>query len=194
MNSKKNASWIRPLTCAAIGLGVGAILGGGKLVRVYDWQTEWTIDAPLATVYQVMTRPEEQYRWWPSMRVARVEPIAGIPDGRTIEYRVQQAASVARLVPPFKIIAVTSDIEKERRLRSVVNGDLVGVLETLLYARPQGGTRIIYHWYVRVPNPVLNLLGFLFASMFKASHDHVMQEGEAGLQRYCKTQLGETAR
>ena len=194
MNSKKNASWIRPLTCAAIGLGVGAVLGGGKLVRTYDWHTEWTIDAPLATVYSVMTKPEEQHKWWPSMRVARVEPIAGIPDGRTIEYRVQQAASVARLVRPFKIISVTRDIEKERRLRSVVSGDLVGVLETLLYARPQGGTSIVFHWYVRVPNPVLNLLGFLFASMFKASHDHVMQEGETGLQRYCKTQLSEIAR
>ena len=191
MNSKQNASWIRPLTFAAIGLGVGAVLGGGKLVRVYDWQTEWTIDAPLSTVYQVMTKPEEQHKWWPSMQVARVEPIAGIPDGRTIEYRVQQAASVARLVPPFKIISVTSDIEKERRLRSVVSGDLVGVLETLLYARPDGGTRIVYHWYVRVPTPLLNLLGFLFASMFKASHDHVMQEGEAGLRQYCKMQFGE---
>src|ERR1700693_5790658 len=111
MNRKKNASWIRPLTFAAIGLGVGAVLGGGKLVRVYDWQTEWMVDAPLSTVYSVMTKPEEQHQWWPSLHVARVEPIAGVPDGRTIEYRVQQAASVARLVPPFKIISVTSDIE-----------------------------------------------------------------------------------
>lgn len=185
MSRDKKTNWIRPLTLAALGFGAGAIFGGGKLVRVYDWQTEWTIDAPLSTVYKVLTTPEEQDKWWPSMRVYRVTPLADIPDGRTIEYRVQQAQSVARFVPPFKITGVTADIEKERRLRTVVTGDLVGVLETLLYSRADGGTSIVYHWYVRVHNPVLNVLGFVFAPMFQASHDHVMKEGEAGLKRYC---------
>ena len=185
MSREKNTNWIRPLTMAALGFAAGAIVGGGKLVRVYDWQTEWIIDAPLSTVYKVLSTPEEQDKWWPSMKVYRVTPLAGIPDGRKIEYRVQQAQSVARLVPPFKIIGVTAEIEKERRLRTVVTGDLVGVLETLLYSRPDGGTRIVYHWYVRVHNPVLNALGFLFEPMFRASHNHVMEEGEAGLQRYC---------
>ena len=185
MSRDKNTNWIPPLVLAALGFGAGAIFGGGKLVRVYDWQTEWTIDAPPSLVYKVLTTPEEQDKWWPSMRVHRVTPLADIPDGRTIEYRVQQAQSVARLIPPFKIIGVTADIEKERRLRTVVTGDLVGVLETFLYSRADGGTRIVYHWYVRVQNPVLNVLGFVFAPMFRASHDHVMKEGEAGLQRYC---------
>lgn len=185
MSRHKNTHWVRPLALAALGFGAGAIFGGGKLVRVYDWQTEWTIDAPLASVYQVLSTPQEQEKWWPSMRVHRVTPLADIPDGRIIDYRVQQAQSVARLVPPFKITAVTADIEKERRLRTVVSGDLVGVLETLLYSRPEGGTRIVYHWYVRVQHPVLNVLGFLFAPLFRASHDHVMREGEAGLRRYC---------
>ncbi len=184
MSRDKHTNWIRPLALAALGFGAGAIFGGGKLVRVYDWQTEWTIDAPLSTVYKVLTTPEEQDKWWPSMRVYRVTPLADIPDGRMIEYRVQQARSVARLIPPFKITGVTADIEKEHRLRTVVTGDLVGVLETLLYSRPDGGTRIVYHWYVRVHNPVLNILGFVFEPMFRASHDHVMKEGEAGLQRY----------
>ncbi len=186
MSRDKKTNWLRPLTLAALGFGAGAIFGGGKLVRVYDWQTEWTIDAPLSFVYKVLTTPEEQDKWWPSMRVHRVTPLADIPDGRTIEYRLQQAQSVARLIPPFKIIGVTADIEKERRLRTVVTGDLVGVLETFLYSRADGGTRIVYQWYVRVQNPMLNVLGFVFAPMFRASHDHVMKEGEAGLQRYCK--------
>ncbi len=185
MSRDKHSSWMRSLALAALGFGAGAIFGGGRFVRVYDWETEWLIDAPLATVYQVLTTPEEQDRWWPSMKVHRVSPLAGIPDGRQIEYRVQQAQSVARLVPPFKITGVTAEIEKERRLRTVVSGDLVGVLETLLYSRADGGTRIVYHWYVRVHNPLLNALGFVFEPMFRASHDHVMEEGEAGLQRYC---------
>jgi hypothetical protein len=36
---------------------------------------------------------------------------------------------------------------------------------------------------VRIPW-VLNVLGFVFEPTFRASHDHVMKEGEAGLQRY----------
>src|SRR3989442_15958044 len=90
MSRRKNTTWIRPLALATLGFGAGAIFGGGKLVRVYDWRTEWTIDAPLSTVYQVLMTPEEQEKWWPSMRVFRVTPLADIPNGRTIEYRVQQ--------------------------------------------------------------------------------------------------------
>jgi uncharacterized membrane protein YoaK (UPF0700 family) len=58
MSKEKNTNWIRSLTFAALGFGVGAIIGGGKLVRVYDWETEWNIDAPLSTVYKVLTTPE----------------------------------------------------------------------------------------------------------------------------------------
>jgi uncharacterized protein YndB with AHSA1/START domain len=180
-----NINWIVVLVSAVLGFSVGAIFGGGRLVRIYDWETEWMIDAPLPVVYKVLTTPEEQSKWWPSMQVAHVAPLADNPDGRIIEYRVRQAQSVARLVPPFKITGVTADIEKEHRLRTVVTGDLVGVLETLLYSRPNGGTKIVYHWYVRVHQPVLNALGFILTPMFQASHDHVMQEGEAGLRHYC---------
>lgn len=178
--------WRRAIPYVALGFAAGAIFGGGKLVRVYDWETEWLVDAPLPVVHKILTTPEEQYRWWPSMKVHRVTPFGGPGDGYRIEYRVQQAPEVARFAPPFKIIATTTDIEKERRLRTVVTGDLVGILETLLYSRAEGGTRVFYHWYVRVQNPVLNVLGFLFEPLFRASHDHVMNEGEAGLQQYCR--------
>jgi hypothetical protein len=45
MSTDKHTNWIRPLALAALGFGAGAIFGGGKLVRAYDWQTAWTIDA-----------------------------------------------------------------------------------------------------------------------------------------------------
>src|SRR5215472_5360783 len=184
MSRNLNTNGILALASAIIGFSAGAVFGGGKLVCAYDWQTEWMIDAPLSFVYKVLTTPEEQGKWWPSMQVAYVASLPDNSDGRIIKYRVKQAQSVARLVPPFKITGITADIEREHRLRTVVTGDLVGVLETLLYDRPDGGTRIVYHWYVRVYNPVLNAVGFFSAPMFRASHDHVMKEGEAGLRRY----------
>lgn len=171
---------------AVVGLGVGLLIGGSRLVRVYEWDTEWQIDAPLSDVYRVMTTPHDQQKWWPSMQVAQVTEHSDGRPGGTIVYHVKQAQSVARFMPPFVIRAVTEDVEPERRTRSVVDGDLIGVLDTLFYARPDGGTRIRYHWYVRVRNPLLNFSGFFFTSVFRASHDHVMDEGEQGLQHYMR--------
>ena len=177
------------LAGAAVGFAAGAIFGGGRLVRIFDWTTEWNVDAPRSEVYRILTTPEEQYQWWPSTVVERVEPHTNEVLGRTITYRVLQAPSVRRIAPPFMLTARTSDVEREHRIRAVVTGDLAGVLETLLYDRPDGATRIIYHWYTRVTNPLMNALGFVLTPVFRASHDHVMREGEAGLQAYCAAQL-----
>lgn len=180
-----------PLAGAAVGFAVGAIVGGGKLVRIFDWTTEWNVDAPRSEVFRVLNTPEEQHHWWPSMIVENVEPLPDKPDGRIITYRVLQAPSVRRIAPPFILYSRTDDVDHARRARSVVTGDLAGVLETLLYDRPDGGTRIVYHWYTRVTNPLLNAFGFLMTPMYRASHDHVMQEGEAGLRQYLAARLGQ---
>jgi uncharacterized protein YndB with AHSA1/START domain len=177
--------WILPLAGAAAGLAVGAIIGGGKLVRIYDWTTEWNIDAPRAEVFRILNSPDDQANWWPSMVVESAEPMPEMPEGQIVTIRVLQAPSVRRLAPPFILVTKTSAIEQDRRTRVVVTGDLAGVLDTLLYDRPDGGTRVVYHWYTRVTNPLMNFMGFFLAPMFRASHDHVMREGEEGLRAYC---------
>jgi uncharacterized protein YndB with AHSA1/START domain len=192
-NSGRWKRFIGPLAGAAVGFAVGAIVGGGKLVRIYDWTTEWTIDAPRDEVFRVLSTPEEQRHWWPSMVVECVEPLPDNPDGRIITYRVLQAPSVRRIAPPFILVSTTADVEHDRRTRAVVTGDLAGVLDTLLYDRPDGGTRIVYHWYTRVTNPVMNALGFVMTPVFRASHDHVMREGEAGLRAYLAARKGPSA-
>jgi uncharacterized protein YndB with AHSA1/START domain len=178
------SGWLAALAGAAVGGAVGAVIGGGRLVRTYDWSTDWQVDAPPAEVFAVLTTPEEQHNWWPSMQVRSVAKLPDNPDGRVIVYAVRQASSVARLAPPFIIHCVTAEVERERRWRTVVTGDLVGVLETLMYPRADGGTRISFRWYVRVSKPIFNLLGFFAEPFFRASHDHVMTEGEGGLRRY----------
>ena len=192
-NSGRWKRFVGPLAGAAVGFAVGAIVGGGRLVRIYDWTTEWTIDAPRDEVFRVLSTPEEQRHWWPSMVVERVEPLPDNPDGRIITYRVLQAPSVRRIAPPFILVSTIADVEHDRRTRAVVTGDLAGVLDTLLYDQPDGGTRIVYHWYTRVTNPVMNALGFVMTPVFRASHDHVMREGEAGLRAYLAARTGQAA-
>lgn len=172
--------WWPALVGAAAGMGAGVVIGGGLAPRIYDWTTEWNIDAPLAEVYEAMSRSENSF--WPSMRIARIVPDRRAVDGRAIHYQVKQAASVARFAPPFHIVSRMTEIEELRRWRQVVTGDLAGTLETHFFTRPDGGTRIVYNWYVRVTNPLFNLAGYFVEPVFRASHDHVMREGEAGLR------------
>jgi hypothetical protein len=45
---------------------------------------------------------------------------------------------------------------------------------------------VAFNWYVRVTNPVLNLLGYFAGRAYRHSHDSVMREGESGLRDYCR--------
>ncbi len=102
--------------------------------------------------------------------------------GSRADFSVHQAPEVARLAPPFRIHCLYTDVEPERRLREVVTGDLSGVLETLYGQDPNGtATRVTFNWYVRVTNPVLNLLGYVAERVYRHSHDSVMKASESGL-------------
>ena len=113
--------------------------------------------------------------------------------GSSVSFKVHQASEVARFTPPFRIRCVYTDVEPNRRLREVVTGDLSGVLETL-FREDLGrtGTYITFNWYVRVTNPVLNMLGYLIEGVYRHSHDSVMKAGEIGLRDYCALK-GETS-
>jgi hypothetical protein len=43
--SRKNGLG-RPVVAGAVGVGIGLVLGN-RLVKTYDWRTEWLIPAPL---------------------------------------------------------------------------------------------------------------------------------------------------
>jgi uncharacterized protein YndB with AHSA1/START domain len=166
-----------------LGLGIGLLLGG-RLVKTYDWRTEWTIPAPLPVVHEAMTSRSAVREWWPPMELVEDGGGDELRAGSTVDFSVHQAPEVARLAPPFRIHCLYTDVEPERRLREAVTGDLTGVLETL-FEEVQGGTRVTFNWYVRLTNPVLNLLGYVAERLYRHSHDSVMRKGEEGLRRYC---------
>jgi hypothetical protein len=159
----------RQVVAGAVGVGIGLVLGN-RLVKSYDWRTEWFVPAPLPTVYEALTSRSAVRQWWPSMQLVDEGGGDELRAGSRVDFSVQQAPEVARLAPPFVIHCVYTDVEPERRLREVVTGDL---------------TRVTFTWYVRVTNPVLNLLGYVAERVYRHSHDTVMSEGEEGLRRYC---------
>jgi uncharacterized protein YndB with AHSA1/START domain len=163
---------------------LGGIWIGSRSVKIYDWRTEWVIPAPLAVVYRAMTSRAAVREWWPDMELVDDGKNDDIRVGSTVSFRVHQAPEVARLAPPFQIHCLYTDVERESRLRETVKGDLSGVLETL-FDEQDDGTHITFSWYVRVTNPVLNLLGYVAERMYRHSHDHVMESGEKRLSEYC---------
>ena len=173
---------------------VGAVAGllvGARAIKTYDWRTEWFIPASAPVVYEAMTSREALRQWWPSMEPVDEDKEDKLRVGSTVSFQVHQAPEVARLAPPFRIHCVYTDVEPERRLREIVTGDLSGVLETLFRENPDGsGTHVTFNWYVRVTNPVLNMLGYVAERMYRHSHDSVMSEGESGLKDYCARRPG----
>jgi uncharacterized protein YndB with AHSA1/START domain len=180
-----------PLGAAGVvGAGIGLLLGG-RLVKTYDWRTEWSIPAPVPVVYEAMTSRSAVRQWWPSMELVDDGGVDELRRGSSVDFRVHQTPEVAHLAPPFRIHCVYTDVEPARRLREVVTGDLSGVLETFFREDlDRTGTRVTFDWYVRVTNPVLNLLGYVAEAVYRHSHDSVMREGEDGLRRYCTRQVG----
>ena len=182
----KRSRIARSLSAGLIGTEAGMLLGA-RLVKTYDWHTEWFISAPLPLVYDAMTSRSAVRQWWPSMELVDDSGEDELGVGSAVTFQVHQAPEVARLAPPFRIYCVYTDVEPGRRLREVVTGDLSGVLETLFERGPNGtGTRVAFTWYVRVTNPVLNLLGYVAGRVYRYSHDSVMKEGESGLRDYCR--------
>ena len=185
----KNASIGRLCAAGTIGVGAGLLMGG-RMVKMYDWRTDWFVPAPLPVVYEAMTSREALRRWWPVMELVDEGGRDELGVGSSVTFRVHQAPEIARLAPPFRIHCVYTDVEPERRLREVVTGDLSGVLETLFREDSDGtGTRVTFNWYVRVTNPVLNALGYLIERMYRHSHDSVMRAGEIGLSDYCAARV-----
>lgn len=190
-NTRTNRSLIAGLVGAAVGM-----MAGGRLIKTYDWRTDWLIPAPLPLVYEAVTSREALRQWWPSMQLADERDEDELRVGSSVDFSVKQAPEVARLAPPFRIHCVYTDVEPERRLREVVTGDLTGVLETLFAEAAEGPdgrahTLVRFDWYVRVTNPALNLLGYVAERMYRHSHDSVMREGEIGLSNYCRRMIGE---
>jgi hypothetical protein len=54
------------------------------------------------------------------------------------------------------------------------------------YNDPEQSTRVTLNRYVRVTNPVLDILGCVTKRIYRNSHDTVMKEGESGLRDYCE--------
>jgi hypothetical protein len=101
----KNADIARLCAVGTIGVGAGLLMGG-RMVKTYDWRTEWFVPAPLPVVYEAMTSREALRRWWPVMELIEEGGRDELGVGSSVTFRVHQAPEIARIAPPFRIHCV----------------------------------------------------------------------------------------
>ena len=81
------SSSLTPLGVALTAGATAGLLLGARMVKTYDWRTQWSIPAPLPLVYEAMTSRSAVRMWWPAM-----ELVDGGGDrlrvGSTVSFRV----------------------------------------------------------------------------------------------------------
>jgi uncharacterized protein YndB with AHSA1/START domain len=164
------------------GLVLGVLTGVSRLVRTYDWHARWQIPEPRSNVYEAFTDLPLGRAWWPSMEVTDRSP--RLVEGSFIDIRMHQVPALRRLAPPFRMHGVITYVEPGVRLRQRIAGDLDGVVDVHFRDLPEGATEVVFDWYVRMGNPMLNLLGFVLSPLYRKSHDSVLAEGEKGLREF----------
>ncbi len=82
----------------ALGAGAGLLIGG-RLVKTYDWRTEWSIPVPLPIVYEAMTSRSALRSWWPCMELVGDGADDELRAGSRVDFFVHQALLRSRVSP-----------------------------------------------------------------------------------------------
>jgi uncharacterized protein YndB with AHSA1/START domain len=139
----------------------------------YRFRSEWELDAPRATVFEVLRKGENYERWWP-----QVKRSARLSDGR---YEL-----AARSFLPYELrMVLTESVIDEGTgvLEANLEGDLEGFSRWTLTER-EGKTIALFEEEVVTHKPLLNTLSPLVKPLLRYNHTVMMRQGERGLRRY----------
>ncbi|HEU4895241.1 MAG TPA: SRPBCC family protein [Acidimicrobiia bacterium] len=136
------------------------------------FETEWELTAPIEQVFEALSRPEEFESWWPS--VTRSELVTsgdGSGVGAHARYTIRSP-----LLYSMDFDLKTIEVDRPRRIRAVVRGDLVGT-GTYYLESDRDTTRVRFNWYVSTTKRWMNVAGAVAKPLLAWAHDKVMLEG-----------------
>ncbi len=140
--------------------------------------TEWTLDAPIDAVWEVLTIPEDWPRWWKAVK--RVDLLEkGNSDGTGSLRRMTWATAL-----PYALSfdMRTTKIEPKALIEGQASGELNGLGRWTL--RADGNqTRVRYDWIVAVSKPWMQLCAPVLPPVFAWNHNVVMGWGLAGIRK-----------
>ena len=148
-------------------------------VNEYHFVTHWQVEGTAEEVYDVLDKPLDLPRWWPSvyLSVKRIDR----PEGQfhsdvfelhtkgwlpyTLRWRLRQTESHR---PTGFALQAWGDFDGTGVWTFAEHGRLVN---------------ITYDWRIKAEKPLLRYLSFLFKPIFSANHRWAMAQGEKSLKR-----------
>jgi uncharacterized protein YndB with AHSA1/START domain len=141
--------------------------------------TEWTLDASIDAVWDLLTTPEDWPQWWKAVK--RVDLLhKGHLDG-TGSLRRMTWATALPYVLSFDMR--TMKIEPKTLIEGQASGELDGLGRWTLRADGDR-THVRYDWIVAVSKPWMRLCAPLLRPVFTWNHEVVMGWGLDGIRKY----------
>lgn len=143
------------------------------MAHLWRFHREWSVAAPVDSVYAVCADIDAYPTWWPEVRsIERIDDVSGV-------------ARIRSVLPYTLHLRMTREVEDpvEWRLRTGLAGDLTGWAEFHLGEGPTGLTWVDYRQQVEVTVPVLGRLAPLLGPVLRANHSAMMRSCERGLAR-----------
>jgi uncharacterized protein YndB with AHSA1/START domain len=144
----------------------------------YMFETEWLLTAPIESVFELISHPEDYSTWWPGVSESRLLS-AGDDNGVG-----RRGAYTIRSPLGYKMSFETRAIEVDAPIHvsTVVRGDLVGTGTHFLESRPNG-THVRFHWYVSTTKTWMNVVAGIARPAFSFAHRYVMFNGCDGMAK-----------
>jgi hypothetical protein len=141
-------------------------------VNEYHFVTQWRVDGTAEEVYDVLDKPLDLPRWWPSVYLSVKEAEPGVFELHTkgwlpytLRWRLRQTDAHR---PSGFALEAWGDFEGTGVWTFAGDGRLVN---------------ITYDWRIKAEKPLLRHLSFLLKPIFSANHRWAMAQGEKSLKR-----------
>jgi hypothetical protein len=144
----------------------------------YHFITEWRVEAPIETVYEILKDGKEYARWWSDVYLeTKLEP-SGNPDGIG-----DKIILLTRGKLPYKLrwTATAEHAEKPTKIEISASGDFVG---RGIWELRQIGKEVLirFDWRLRADKPLLRFLSPIFKPIFSWNHHWAMDKGQMRLR------------
>jgi len=161
----------------------------GRAGSRYTFVTEWTIDAPIAAVWQEIHDVQQWPSWWRGVVDVELAE-AGDDDGvgsyrrmtwkSLLPYKLRFNMRTTRIEGPKQIAEPSS--ARPWIIDGVADGELCGTGKWTL-TPTSAGTHLRYDWTVDATKPWMRALGPIARPAFEWNHDIIMRWGLEGLRR-----------
>jgi len=144
----------------------------------YHFITRWRMQAPVETVYDILSEPLDYPRWWPSVYIEIKELAPGDDNG--IGRRLSLYTK-GWLPYTLRWQSVATEAERPHRIALRAEGDFEG---RGIWTLQQAGdfTEMEFDWKLSAEKPLLRMLSFLLKPIFSANHLWAMARGEESLR------------